>query len=98
MADLIKIKGGTGSVPALQDRELAYSKDEKALYIGTNNTTNGNVKVGDAGWESRIQLLETKVQELEASISELETATKEYIDDLMATINARLEILENPSE
>ena len=64
MADKIKIKGGTGSVPALQDRELAYSKDEKTLYIGT---TSGNVKVSDANWEARIQALEAKIQALEAS-------------------------------
>ena len=37
MADLIKIKGGSGNIPTLQDRELAYSKDEKALYIGTED-------------------------------------------------------------
>ena len=55
MADTIKIKGGNGSVPALQDREIAYSKDEKALYIGTEN---GNVKVGDANWEARIKAIE----------------------------------------
>lgn len=36
MADLIRIKGGSGDVPTLQERELAYSKGEKALYIGTN--------------------------------------------------------------
>lgn len=37
MADLIRIKGGNGDVPDLQDRELAYNKGEKALYIGTEN-------------------------------------------------------------
>lgn len=42
MADLVRIKGGRGAVPPLQDREIAYSKDENALYIGTEN---GNVKL-----------------------------------------------------
>ena len=42
MADLIRIKGGSGTVPTLQDRELAYSKTEQALYIGTEN---GNVRL-----------------------------------------------------
>ena len=42
MADLIRIKGGSGAVPTLQDRELGYSKDEQALYIGT---ANGNVRL-----------------------------------------------------
>ena len=36
MADLIMIKGGSGDVPTLQDRELAYRKDEQALYIGSD--------------------------------------------------------------
>jgi len=45
MSDLIKIKGGSGDVPLLQDREIAYSKDKKALYIGTGN---GNVLLCNA--------------------------------------------------
>lgn len=61
MADTIKVKGGNGEVPALQDREMAYSKDEKALYIGTNGTKGGNVKVADASWEARIKALEDKI-------------------------------------
>lgn len=58
MVDTIKIKGGNGDVPALQDREIAYSKDGKALYIGTKS---GNVKVADASWEARIKALEDKI-------------------------------------
>lgn len=64
MSDLIKIKGGSGNVPALQDREIAYSKDKKALYVGTSN---GNVllcKADDvtklAGHEQRLKALEDK--------------------------------------
>ena len=45
MADKIKIKGGNGAVPALDDREMAYSKDEKALYIGTGSE---NIKLCNA--------------------------------------------------
>lgn len=45
MADLIKIKGGSGETPALEDREIAYNKSEKALYIGTPD---GNVKLCSA--------------------------------------------------
>lgn len=74
MADLIKIKGGSGNVPTLQDKELAYRKDEKALYIGTEN---GNVKLCDAELEERI---------------------KAYIDGLVAEINNRLGVTEQPSE
>lgn len=36
MADTIRIKGGNGEVPTLQDRELAVKKDTKELYIGIN--------------------------------------------------------------
>ena len=43
MSDTIRIKGGKGNVPRLEDRELAYHKDEKALYIGTED---GNVSLG----------------------------------------------------
>lgn len=43
MSDTIRIKGGNGNVPRLEDRELAYRKDEKALYIGTED---GNVGLG----------------------------------------------------
>lgn len=42
MDDLIRIKGGSGETPALQDREIAYNKSEKALYIGTPD---GNVRL-----------------------------------------------------
>ena len=58
MADLIQIKGGSGDVPALQDRELAYRKNEKALYIGTNGTKGGNVKLCDGAYGNRIKALE----------------------------------------
>lgn len=46
MDDLIQIKGGKGAAPKLQDRELGYSKDENALYIGTEN---GNKIIGGNG-------------------------------------------------
>ena len=54
MADLIRIKGGSGAVPTLQDREIAYSKDEKALYIGTDN---GNVRLCGADDISELRQL-----------------------------------------
>ena len=68
MSDLIKIKGGNGDVPALQDRELAYSKTKKAFFIGTDN---GNVKIGDEGWETRIATIEGKLTSIEASIADI---------------------------
>lgn len=36
MADVIRIKGGSGDVPTLQDREFAVKKDTKELYVGIN--------------------------------------------------------------
>lgn len=45
MNDTIKIKGGIGETPELQDRELGYNREEKALYIGTPD---GNVKLCSA--------------------------------------------------
>lgn len=60
MADLIKIKGGSGDVPALQDREIAYSKSEKALYIGTKD---GNVRLCGADDYGRIETLITEINE-----------------------------------
>lgn len=58
MADLIRIKGGNGDVPALQDREIAYSKKGKALYIGTDG---GNVRLCGAD----------DIKELNARIDEI---------------------------
>ena len=84
MADLIKIKGGSGAVPALQDREPAYNRDEKSLYIGTPD---GNVLVAKASWGVDIESLKGKP----------DYYTKEEVDELIAGITARLEALE-PSE
>lgn len=64
MADLIQIKGGSGDVPTLQDKELAYRKDEKALYIGT---TSGNVRLCGADDISELrQLMDDIITRLEA--------------------------------
>lgn len=79
MADTIKLKGGSGAVPSLADKEPAYSRTEKALYVGTPQ---GNEKVGDAFWETRIKALEDEVVSLRG-----------YIDDQVAEINTRLDAL-----
>lgn len=73
MADTIKIKAGNGS-SNLADREPAYKRSEKALYIGTPE---GNKKVGDANWETRIVDLETKVKKV---------ATTTYVDNKFAEL------------
>ena len=64
MADLIKIKGGSGNIPTLQDKELAYKKDDKELYIGTPS---GNVRLCGADDISELrQLIEGITARLEA--------------------------------
>ena len=92
MADLITLKGGNGEVPELQDREPAVRKDEKALYIGINGK---NEKVGDKGWEDRIKALESQIVALNADLETLKQlyATNEYVDGIIADINARLDAL-----
>lgn len=84
MADLIRIKGGSGDVPTLQDRELAYSKDEQALYIGTEGE---NLRLCGA---KDVSELITRLVETNARLDEINT--------LIENINARLDALENPSE
>lgn len=76
MADIIKIKGGSGAIPTLQDRELAYSKTEKALYIGTEN---GNVKLvtamTDADVSDRLAQLSGQITNIIARLEALENPT-----------------------
>lgn len=64
MADLIRIKGGSGAAPELQDRELGYHKGEQTLYIGTED---GNVRLCGSGDIPRLeQLIENITARLEA--------------------------------
>lgn len=71
MADSLQIRGGNkATMPVLQIREIAYCKDEKALYIGTSG---GNVKLCDADDPDRITALETTTATHTAQISGLQT-------------------------
>lgn len=67
MADLIKIKGGNGAVPTLQERELGYSIDTGELYIGTSN---GNKRLCGVEDSVKLAALENKIEEI---IARLET-------------------------
>ena len=69
MADLIRIKGGSGSVPTLQERELGYSKTEKSLYIGT---ANGNIKLCSASDIEKIAEIVGRIDDIEARVEYLE--------------------------
>lgn len=59
MNDSVKIKSGVLNgrdvMPNLTENEIAYQREEKALYIGTPD---GNVKLCDAGLENRIKVIE----------------------------------------
>ena len=89
MADVIKIKGGSGNVPALQDRELAVKKNGKQseLYCGINGE---NVRLCGANDKTMLDALNTTVNSLQATIT--------TINATIAEIIACLDALENPSE
>lgn len=56
MADTIQLRAGNkNSMPVLLDREIAYVRDEKALYVGTPT---GNEKIG-AALENAVASLES---------------------------------------
>lgn len=82
MADTIQLRAGNkAGMPELLDRELAYVKDEEALYIGT---TNGNKKMGKK-LETDMSTLQGTVNGYSARIESLESATRtqeEHISDL----------------
>ena len=68
MADKIQIRAGNKSgMPTLTDREPAYVRDEKALYIGTPD---GNVKIGGE-LESKVNALELVVEAHDDDIDDL---------------------------
>lgn len=97
MADLIRIKGGSGNVPTLQDRELAYRKETKELYIGTDN---GNVRLCGKDDKELLDTLKSTVSGLQSTIATI-NATIDAIKLTIQDITTRLEALEpdeTPSE
>ena len=91
MADLITIKSGAlgerNTMPKLNVDELGYRTDEKALYIGTEDKDERLCGVNDV----------IKIDECMSRLSAIETKISE-MDELIASIIARLEVLETPSE
>lgn len=73
MADLIRIKGGSGTVPTLQDRELAYSKTEQALYIGTPS---GNVRIAGGDGSVDLSAINAQIADITARLKALEDASE----------------------
>ena len=81
MADLIKIKGGSGDVPALQDRELAIKKKEKELYCGINGET---VRLCGAEDAEKVEELDKTIINLQGQIETMSKA----IEDITARLDA----------
>ena len=68
MADKIQIRAGNKSgMPTLTDRELAYVRNEKALYVGTPT---GNQKLCSGETEGKVSALEQTVATHGSTISE----------------------------
>lgn len=92
MADTIQLRAGNkANMPSLAERELAYVKDEKALYVGTPE---GNVKA-DGGLGAKQTELETKQTEQATKLTEMETKLK---DKLEATRAASMEPLASDAD
>lgn len=71
MNDLIKIKGGNGDVPTLQVRELGYSYDEDALYIGTNEGNKRLCGVSDiTSLTAKINAIDERLKGVEDILNE----------------------------
>ena len=77
MADTIQLRAGNKTgMPTLLDRELAYVRDENALYVGTDT---GNKKIGaeleaTVNWQgTQIGTLQTSVGNLGSAVSTLQT-------------------------
>ena len=72
MSDLITLKRGSGDVPTLQDGELAYRKDEKTLYIGTESGKErlcGATDIGEIN--TRLEAMNTLIGEIIARLDAL---------------------------
>lgn len=107
MNDTIKIKGGSGETPELQDRELGYNKTEMVLYIGTPD---GNVRLcGVKDIENIKNYIDGLITEANENADDIADEAKEYadslineargyIDGLMVEVNKRLAALETPVE
>ena len=96
MADSLQIRGGNrAGMPTLRARELAYCKDEKALYVGTGSE---NVKLCAAG-EAEILARRTEALEnampgkLTASAAAAQSVLADSAD-LAAVISAHNDLIE----
>ena len=91
MADLIAIKSGAlsdrSTMPKLNNDELGYRTDEKALYIGTDN---GNVRLCGAEDLVKLNNLSTAVGTISATVNGINTTIttlNSKINEQSTTIN-----------
>ena len=93
MADKMFFRAGNkANMPTLADREPAFVRDEKALYIGTEN---GNLRLVRAGLEDDVASLERAVQNLadvklsaDAAAAQLPLAADAELAAVISAFNA----------
>lgn len=87
MADTIQLRAGNKTgMPTLLDRELAYVRNENALYVGTDT---GNKKIG-AALEAAVSALQSTVSGQGAQIGTLETTVSALSSSVSALQSEKL--------
>lgn len=86
MDDLIQIKCSDGvGVSFLADREIAYSRSEKALYIGDGGRR--NQKLCSAETAAKVEALENEKLTATAAEAIAELAEGADLNSVIATVN-----------
>lgn len=87
MADNIYLPAGKkAGMPNLSDREPAFVRDEKALYIGTPD---GNLKLCEAGTIDKVAELEEDLAVLEETVETLQGNT-DSLEALQTKVDGKL--------
>ena len=83
MADTIKIRAGNkANMPTLADREIAYVRDEEALYVGTPGG-NKKVSANAEAVENRVKALEDAQKTQQEKLTALETTQQTQAETLV---------------
>lgn len=108
MADKIQIRAGNKSgMPTLTDRELAYVRDENALYIGTpsgNKDLNGELKQAVIELQETVGTHGNTITQHGNTIAQQGNAIKANADAIaayearIAALEARVAALESGTE
>jgi hypothetical protein len=87
MDDLVQIKCSDGvGVSFLADREIAYSRSEKALYIGDGGRR--NQKLCSAETAAKVEALENEKLTATAAEAIAELAEGADLNSVIATVNS----------